>query len=374
MGNSEIFNSLMVTDNTKTKKQDMLVSVIENNYNFQNDPLLQSTVKPIGGTNFNPQPQPNKNQMKDILNNNPNFLEFSCITSDNFNYKIQENQKNKATLCQFKPPEKTVKINNNQFKNYISFKDSRCSICQNFIINVKYVCLFCDKLILCSQCEPNHTHPVIKFKNNFFDSTKEEVLYQIHCFQNPPYKRGFNPFYHPKILSLQSNLIKNHLFMNPNSFKILRLVLTNKSGSNIPKGKLICVIRNNEELKVSYDENIPDILNQDTHIIPVKIDSTNKTVEHKLHVVICSEEQNEVKFFIPPYEFTVTVGIDKEEKKVSDYFLDHPEITILPKHEQLKVQQVHQNKLSSKTPIDIYKILTKHKMDINKAIGELTKE
>jgi hypothetical protein len=162
--------------------------------------------------------------------------------------------------------------------------------------------------------------------------------------------------------------------MNPNSFKTLKLVLTNNSGSNVPKGKLICVIRNNEELKVLYDENIPEITKKDTHTIPVKIFSAHKTVEHKLQVVICSEEQNEVQFLIPPYEFTVTVGIDEEEKEVSQYFLEHPEISILPKQEQLSVQKVHQNKLSGKAPVDIYKILKKNKMNINKAIVELTKE
>lgn len=376
MGSSEIFESVMVTDNPDKNIPGMLVSVIDPSYNIYNDPLLQSTLKPFGGRNVTLQPQPIKNQQKEPPNKNQNPLDFSCITKDDYKKNIQENQNNKTKLYQIKSPKQTNQINTDKSKNYISFKDSRCSICQNVIINVKYVCLFCDKLILCSHCEPNHTHPVIKFKNNFFDSTKEEVLHQINCFQNPPHIKGFNLFYQAKTqsLKLSSNLVDNHLFMNPNSFKTLKLVLTNNSGSNVPKGKLICVIRNNEELKVSYDENIPEITKKDTYIIPVKISSAHKTVEHKLQVVICSEEQNEDKFLISPYEFAVTVGIDEEEKEVSQYFLEHPEISILPKQEQLIVQKVHQNKLSDKAPVDIYKILKNNKMNINKAIVELTKE
>ena len=124
-----------------------------------------------------------------FINNKIRFNQKTILIRTQISFILVELPKitKKANPQQFKLNEETNKINSNQSKNYISFQDSRCLICQNIIINVKYVCLFCDQLILCTQCEPNYTYPVIKFKNNFFVSTNEELLYQVHLFQNPEY-------------------------------------------------------------------------------------------------------------------------------------------------------------------------------------------
>ena len=44
--------------------------------------------------------------------------------------------------------------------------DDICSICSSNIFTEKYLCLICKECILCQNCELNHLHPVIKWKNN----------------------------------------------------------------------------------------------------------------------------------------------------------------------------------------------------------------
>ena len=90
-------------------------------------------------------------------------------------------------------------INLNQNQNIVKIKDSSlefvnieddfknkpkdspfddiCSICSSNIYLEKYLCLICKECILCPNCESNHLHPVIKWKNNQLSSLNKIFLF-----------------------------------------------------------------------------------------------------------------------------------------------------------------------------------------------------
>jgi len=55
--------------------------------------------------------------------------------------------------------------------------DDICSICSSSIYKEKYLCLICKECILCENCEANHLHPVIKWKNNQLNSLNKIYLF-----------------------------------------------------------------------------------------------------------------------------------------------------------------------------------------------------
>ena len=55
--------------------------------------------------------------------------------------------------------------------------DDVCSICSSNIYLEKYLCLICKECILCDNCEANHLHPVIKWKNNQLNNLKKIYLF-----------------------------------------------------------------------------------------------------------------------------------------------------------------------------------------------------
>ena len=56
--------------------------------------------------------------------------------------------------------------------------DDICSICSSNIFTEKYLCLICKECILCQNCELNHLHPVIKWKNNQL-SNLNKIYYKL---------------------------------------------------------------------------------------------------------------------------------------------------------------------------------------------------
>ena len=55
--------------------------------------------------------------------------------------------------------------------------DDICSICSSNIYTEKYLCLICKECILCTNCELNHLHPVIKWKNNQLSNLSKIYLF-----------------------------------------------------------------------------------------------------------------------------------------------------------------------------------------------------
>ena len=58
--------------------------------------------------------------------------------------------------------------------------DDICSICSSSIYTEKYLCLICKECILCENCEANHLHPVIKWKNNQLNNLNKIYLFMTN--------------------------------------------------------------------------------------------------------------------------------------------------------------------------------------------------
>eukprot|EP01084_Bolivina_argentea_P223060 377476_1 len=56
----------------------------------------------------------------------------------------------------------------------VTHKNVECDLCKQYpIIGDRYKCVICKDFDLCSQCEPQHDHPLIKYKHNAMHYTNE---------------------------------------------------------------------------------------------------------------------------------------------------------------------------------------------------------
>ena len=73
-----------------------------------------------------------------------------------------------------------------------AFGEVYCDLCKRQIEFEKYLCMFCNNLILCQYCEKNHSHPVIKLKIPFYSSTLNEIMFQYNHIINPQKRIEFS--------------------------------------------------------------------------------------------------------------------------------------------------------------------------------------
>ena len=72
-----------------------------------------------------------------------------------------------------------------------SIFDEICSICSSKIYYEKYLCVICKDCIICSNCELNHLHPVIKWKNNQLQNLNSIFLF-LSQYNNSIQKLNLN--------------------------------------------------------------------------------------------------------------------------------------------------------------------------------------
>ena len=102
----------------------------------------------------------------------------------------------KDILCQifghnaFKPYDENLKTcpPNMEYLRQEMFKSEKCTICNNILKGVKYICCLCDNYILCEECELYHIHPCFKYKMHFISNVIETSNFIEKCYG---FKFGF---------------------------------------------------------------------------------------------------------------------------------------------------------------------------------------
>ena len=185
----------------------------------------------------------------------------NIILEDDKNMRIDENKRGKEKENNFIKEEKVGDINkiekNDKFiknekhshkDNLLNniFIDESCSICENKLINTKYICIICDRYIFCSTCGEKHDHPCIIYKTPFISSLGETYQFITKNYNFPSMKKN------QRNLSI-SLLADKNIYVRPNKGLLIPIKIMNNSNITINSSEFIILVTGNKLINITYD-------------------------------------------------------------------------------------------------------------------------
>ena len=259
--------------------------------------------------------------------------------------------------------------------------NSICGICCDLISNNLYSCLFCENIELCEKCEINHIHPVIRFPSKTMKNKKDliDFISRVNETEIKPsliQSLDYNYFFQKinsflllgSICVAEINFTQKEMLIAPNSYFNLPIKINNLSiNKKICKGFNIYPI-NNRDLEV---ENL--ILEKELNPgqsldMILKCKSQDKLSKYEIKFVMF--KNNEDLISICKESIIITVGFD-ESLNYNQFFNNYDKILSLPLLKKKIIYEIIINELSSKNPIEIYRILERNRWRPEEALEEL---
>ena len=295
--------------------------------NFQEDFFLTEIKKILNDFNLNNQNliKNQTNSIIEIINKNNNKNNINNINNSN---KTKEN---------------SISSPNKIFSNL------KCSKCKNNIINLKYICLFCNNNnneIFCEICSKNHEHPCLQFNlqlnyNNNFDNKQNilnflkennkknefnliknnndsfhilnsnfDIIYNNNNNNKTPFKKNTS-------IDIKLFIGKiNTVFINKDKETKFLLFIENTSKEDIKDLEVLIILNNCDNLEIEYNSNSINILKNARITFPIKIvPSDSKNNNGSLEIYI--NKMNQMCFFI---NFIICELNDADDKNASNAF------------------------------------------------------
>lgn len=266
----------------------------------------------------------------------------------------------------------SIVLNKNQI-----FKD-KCTLCKGPLNLSKFGCLLCPNFFLCSKCEENHPHPMIKYKSNHLSDNLDKIIQIYSCSTKKEkklidkIKKKFGKKNIIPIL-LRTNIASNSFLIGPNQQRMVNLVIKNNNKFVIPKNTLSVIIKNQFDLNITIKDKYLDNEIAAGSEIPVTLyirsNENNLFENYNLKIIVLSDSMEIVS---EPLDMKIVVKNDDEDNELNKQFNEFPSIILLPKDKKKKLQYIIKEKLSVKSPQEIKAIMEKFKWSIDNAIVDLT--
>ena len=266
----------------------------------------------------------------------------------------------------------SIVLNKNQI-----FKD-KCTLCKGPLNLSKFGCLLCPNFFLCSKCEENHPHPMIKYKSNHLSDNLDKIIQIYSCSTKKEkklidkIKKKFGKKNIIPIL-LRTNIASNSFLIGPSQQRMVNLVIKNNNKFVIPKNTLSVIIKNQFDLNITIKDKYLDNEIAAGSEIPVTLyirsNENNLFENYNLKIIVLSDSMDKVS---EPLEMKIVVKNDDEDNELNKQFNEFPSIILLPKDKKKKLQYIIKEKLSVKSPQEIKAIMEKFKWSIDNAIVDLT--
>ena len=253
------------------------------------------------------------------------------------------------------------------------FKD-KCLLCHHPFNQCKFGCLLCPNYFLCSKCEENHPHPMVKYKSIILSDNVNKIV-TIYSNWNKKQevikkKLGVKNIYQ---LQTRTNISSNSFLMGSSQERMLNLLIKNSNNFNIPKNTLTILIKNQYDLNITIkDELLFNEINAGMEIpigIYVRSNAKNLLEKYILRIEVVS---NSLDIISKPIDLKIVVKDDEEDNELNKQFNEFPSIILLPKEKKKKLQYIIKEKISVKTPQEIKAIMERFKWSIDQAIVDLT--
>ena len=264
-------------------------------------------------------------------------------------------------------------VQSSNFINQDTFKTEICSLCGHNLQGVKYICVVCENSILCTNCEIDHFHPCIKFKNEFLSN-----LPSIYKFisKNNGYKKETNN----KLLKLFKKeyeikmypLTDEKVCLLPHKEAIFPIRIYNLSKEVIHSTQFDIIPKDNKLVQIYFEAYEKfSIKPNEKYTIKLKCISGGKMGREKINFYLFSRElalknSGQLKFCI---EFEINDDMQEEEMNKN---LKPKENVILYSKTVLKIlNEIGDNNRSEKYINEVFDILISSKWDKNKAINKI---
>lgn len=347
-------------ENKKEEKEDIKQNPIEQNENNNNNDNIINTEE---------QSSDDKSNNKE---NNPKEILFPNINNNN-NNNIKTNIKHKD-LSHFNIE------NINQQPNSIShtttsFSQETCDICNNPLQNIKYICLLCDSLTICTFCEKDHPHSVIKYKTHFLSDISRTYAF-IHSKQ--PSIKNNKSFINDlltkkeKDISLE-NEFDSFISMRPNKEVRIPIIIHNNSKGIISSKDFTLIVKNYKKVNMIFDFPTKNVVIEPGNFLLVFLicQSQFQCTEEKIWVELYSKEFQVKQSSKSSLRLVINVNEDGEDEQLAKIFNAYPKIQALKKEYKSMILTLMNDKLTSKSPNEIYDILKKYKWNVNRAFDKL---
>jgi hypothetical protein len=259
--------------------------------------------------------------------------------------------------------------------------NEKCSVCKSLITNIKYICVICPDCFLCSKCEENHIHPVLKCKSSQLSTLKDIYIYMnkrnlvIHSFlKNEKDSSVFGLFqdmfsgkYEIKLSS-----VCDKFTMRPNKSLKLPITLQNLSTNAIECKPLQLYLfgKNTKDLKV-YTKELDLVINKrEQNDVFIQIESNNYCTEYNFTIELYSNKN--IKLKTNSLEFSITVNEDEKEEELNEHFKDYPNIILTSKETKIGIKKILENEWIKEDPITILQFLKNNNNDIDKTINNFS--
>ena len=256
--------------------------------------------------------------------------------------------------------------------------NGKCDLCKNVFHSCRYGCLLCPNYFLCSNCEENHPHPMIKYKSNILSDNINKIIVvnstlnkkdkDLH--EKVKKKLGVKKI---NLISLRTNISSNCFTMGSNQERMINLLIKNNNKFLIPKNTLGIFIKNQFDLNIVIkDELLFNDIQPGMEVpIALYIRSNEKSLFETYNLKI-EVMNNSLDIIAKPIDLKIDIKNDDEDNELNSHFTEFPSIILLPKDKKKKLQYIINEKLSLTTPQEITAIMEKFKWSIDQAIVDLT--
>ena len=315
MGNNNLLN-LNRSKTLEPKKEEMIkINVEENNPNLINKiNIIEQQKKKIKKA---PLPFSRKNPNLNLNNNINN-------DDENEDIEIDEN----SLISKFIYPE--------------TFKSIKCTICDDHLLGIKYICCVCDNCILCENCEKTHYHPCFKLKSEFLSNKADiyKFITNFYTFKNSSTKNFFSKLftkeYDVKIYPIGDNKV----CFRPKKSLIFPIKIVNFSSSLIKSSQFEIISKNNKLIKLLTPNKTFSLGPNSTYTLRIKCKTKNNVGKEKVdfHIFsdsICLKINAELSFTID-----FEVNEDWEEEQLNLQFENNEYVNCYSKEHKQMVSEI----------------------------------
>ena len=282
----------------------------------------------------------NINKNNNVINeNNPmNFIYKE--NEDNFNLILdsKDNKNNQNNIMN-----NQNKIEDNQltpdFINPETFKSIKCSICQENLSGIMYICCVCENCTLCDDCEMDHFHPCIKYKTPFLSNLKDiykfmTSFYQFKTISTNFFSKLFRKEYELSIIPLTDKKIS----LRPEKELLLPIKIINLSKDYIKSSQIEIIPKDNQYVQFYVENKKVTLMQNSPYTLKMNCITGNRTGKEKIIFYCFSEEI----YFKNPEKLNFTlefeVNNDVEEENLNKKLDNYDNVIVYNKeHKQIAV-------------------------------------
>ena len=253
--------------------------------------------------------------------------------------------------------------------------DDICSICSSRIYYEKYLCVICKDCIICPNCELNHLHPVIKWKNNQLCSLNSIFLFLSNYNKdiqklNSNNKSGFFGSNKTKYeFKLESNSLEYSMKPREKMEIPLNIINLSKMDVDCKKIKLVLFGRNTKDLMINNKEIENKIGRGQALKTTISVESNNFCKNYNFTVGLFSTEDIDIEF--NNLNFKLNVFVDNEEEELNLKFKDYPDLIKENKSIKKGVKIIMENDKIKEDTMVILRYLKKNHGNVHETIQNL---